>query len=852
MAANWKYFRDEIIVNNDFNDFINASISGLSQGSTLLIAARSCQHEAGFAFKLPAGYNLTLVADTYDSAGGSIDVSGSSASGAGTKGAPGVTQSTDDIGKTGDTGGPGPAGSSGGTLKLFAKQLVKATLVSNGGTGGPGGPGGLGGVPARYVDKEQKGGFGFTGPGAGGDGGTGGAGGNGGAVVVVSVGNSTSPAPVQITSSGGLGGAGGIGGVGAIGNQGKTRGKTGASGARGAVGQPGQTSVTQVLEAQYVAGVLATLGTDATDWAQYRLLVGEYFFRGYHAVTPCDTWRGTALGELTAALELNPGLTQAQTDMNHLLYNRNLLGIARDVDVFPDFDRYESFVSAGALLMTSLGAFISNDLTAGVLSAEAGTTLQAQIETMQSSIGILQQEEQAAALDNQIAGQEKTDADKAVDDLNQQVIAAKEALDNASISFSDVVGVIGTVVKVVMAIPTGGASLLSFAPDIAALSNALSGDSDAAAAASTTAVKTNDTSPLVKAAGNLKNLITQNFAEVNNLINLTETIVNIGQATSAQEAAYKQLLAKSVAAVHTQLLAGLRSSQTGILQQVAVEKITQQTTDLQTAQSVLANITANTETFDAAAQAIITTSRSYFETVARFAFYAARALEIYCLADLSAKIRFDYGYVHPDVDQDFAYKRLTGAQYAAAYQAAWSNLPTVMDYRQQYLDYFANTPADFTRDIYQSQVTDAVTLAAFIQQRTLEFDIDLTDPALTGRAEAKAETVAVALIGPHGSTTFVDCLVEHSGVSTQRKVDGTLVTQYLRPHSTVVQIKFQALTPADLNANPTADPLTAPRSIAFWGRGVATRWRITISDANVDLSGLTEIQVGIGYTAFLA
>jgi hypothetical protein len=47
-------------------------------------------------------------------------------------------------------------------------------------------------------------------------------------------------------------------------------------------------------------------------------------------------------------------------------------------------------------------------------------------------------------------------------------------------------------------------------------------------------------------------------------------------------------------------------------------------------------------------------------------------------------------------------------------------------------------------------------------------------------------------------------------------------------------------------------PLTAPQSLAFWGRGVAGLWDVTIPQSEFDLappdlSGLSEIQVWTGY-----
>ena len=47
-----------------------------------------------------------------------------------------------------------------------------------------------------------------------------------------------------------------------------------------------------------------------------------------------------------------------------------------------------------------------------------------------------------------------------------------------------------------------------------------------------------------------------------------------------------------------------------------------------------------------------------------------------------------------------------------------------------------------------------------------------------------------------------------------------------------------------------------PDDLSFWGRGMATTWRVTIeaeemTRRQVDLSGLTAIDIEIGYDAFL-
>jgi hypothetical protein len=267
MSANWKYFRDEIVINQDFTDFINDKIKGSSQGSTLLIAGRDCKHDPGYVFRVPPGYNLILLAAQYDAAGGLIDASGLSASGQGARGDAGTNSAGQESGGQGGQGGPGPPGNSGGDITLFAKRLINAHLVTNGGQGGKGGTGGNGGAPTTYHDSDQWGGVGYSAPGGGGPGGPGGPGGYGGRVVLAYVDPSDTTPPVQIESAGSQGGDGGDGGLGAMDYRGRFRARNGNPGPRGPSGQPGQPSVSRVTENEYWSGLVNTVGADVAEWA---------------------------------------------------------------------------------------------------------------------------------------------------------------------------------------------------------------------------------------------------------------------------------------------------------------------------------------------------------------------------------------------------------------------------------------------------------------------------------------------------------------------------------------------------------------------------------------------------------
>ncbi len=190
----------------------------------------------------------------------------------------------------------------------------------------------------------------------------------------------------------------------------------------------------------------------------------------------------------------------------------------------------------------------------------------------------------------------------------------------------------------------------------------------------------------------------------------------------------------------------------------------------------------------------------------------------------------------------------------AAYQTSWKDFPTTIRYRDAYLSYFNR--ADLVRTYHQRSYTDAATLADFRDRKELSFTLRLSDINPRHR-EAKVETVYVALVGAKtDDSSVIECVVEHPGVASVRNLtDGAEQTLYLRPKATIVNAANVAYNASNLTS-PLQDPLNATRTTAFWGRGAATTWRIYLDPQElawhpVDLSGLTQIQVLIGYQAFL-
>ena len=76
-----------------------------------------------------------------------------------------------------------------------------------------------------------------------------------------------------------------------------------------------------------------------------------------------------------------------------------------------------------------------------------------------------------------------------------------------------------------------------------------------------------------------------------------------------------------------------------------------------------------------------------------------------------------------------------------------------------------------------------------------------------------------------------------------------IATQLLQPRVSTRPAKTTPLLPDEgLGDDP---PLSAPQSLAYWGRGIGGDWQLTIPqdqfDSGLNLAGLTQVQVWIGY-----
>ena len=205
------------------------------------------------------------------------------------------------------------------------------------------------------------------------------------------------------------------------------------------------------------------------------------------------------------------------------------------------------------------------------------------------------------------------------------------------------------------------------------------------------------------------------------------------------------------------------------------------------AQDQLAHLTADEQFVEGVATTLLRGAQGHMDIVMKYAFFAARALEIYTLTDLSADIRYDYGYVHPDQEADQRDGLLPLLKLIAAYRSSWARFVGIIALRNATTPYFGSGTV----------VRDKVFLTVDARHRpdparAVPADTP-SDPAGRSRRPAadqvrgEGRLRAAVAAGATANVPALSCIVEHSGRSSSRRRDNSVAELVLRPRATVVQ-----------------------------------------------------------------
>ena len=396
------YFRDTIVLNNAFRSELR--LEGLPPGD-VLIAAREVTADGAFDIQ---GRNLVIVADRFDGSGGSISVDG-------LESAPrltvacrhfrGLTASAPGI--PGATGAPGKLDRREGTASIFrsAKGLP-------GGPGGPGQPG-------------EKGG-------------------QGGTISVVLVTDETAAASIGVCSrcravqaEPAVQGASEAPGAGVVLVIPPARmappGPTGADGPRGVDGDPGTVEVSVVQEGDLWPAIASL----AAGWPAYRLKLAEYYFRAANpAAPPRSGFLELAMAELIAVALLEPANGDALTLRNRLVNNQNALGLARDIDITPNFPYYEQVVGDYSPLVLGLFQTATSLLQGNLTLEQMAASIAREIAHLRGLEVALEIERAAAERGLAAAQTEQEKATKLFNSLQARITAKRAELESKTFGWA--------------------------------------------------------------------------------------------------------------------------------------------------------------------------------------------------------------------------------------------------------------------------------------------------------------------------------------------------------------------------------------------------------------------------------
>lgn len=527
----------------------------------------------------------------------------------------------------------------------------------------------------------------------------------------------------------------------------------------------------------------------------------------------------------------------------------NAVGLPRHLDIVPQFDAYQGPYNAAVLQQLS---FLGMGLQALMASANLDGL---------RTLAAMNLAEAGAARDNiagevPIAEDERSyagmDADylrKQVEQASADIVAATAEMQKA-FDLGDVAGTVaeigGAIVGVIGAIPTGGASLVGLVPALVTLS-----DEVLTGAAPIVQAVLSGTESDTKAIEDAYDKVDKKASEViksgKTIVNFITLLQKLAQGTTTDNAKQVALVRHGAELAHELMMAEQRAA-------LSQQRLDATKAKLARAEAVVAQgnnlgtIGATADALKAVGQLAIATARSRTDATARFAFWAQRSIEIYTLKDESQNVHLDAGQISPEIDRQYYEGEITEAALVAELIRAWGKLLDPIRLQQDYLDYFS---LQHDRDTLRLSFKGAQELESLRTRRRFSFSIDPADTTSipANRFDAKIRSIRLALVGATHPNGEITCEVRHGALYGQRRRDGSIARQYLEPRIATRPAKLEPLAADEgLGEDP---PLTAPRSLAFWGRGIGGTWELSIPDnqfnGQLDVSGVTMVQLWIGY-----
>ena len=341
----------------------------------------------------------------------------------------------------------------------------------------------------------------------------------------------------------------------------------------------------------------------------------------------------------------------------------------------------------------------------------------------------------------------------------------------------------------------------------------------------------------------------------------SDALTNFGKvyaelSGSASDSAVTQLAMQASVVAMQDMIAQLRQQQAADQLAAAQARVTDAAAEVQAAQDMLANWEATSAFLDQAMDQLLTVARALAAMVSEAFFLARRALEVYQLQDAS-DVHFDYGFLHPDLDNSYISQPLLRVQKSLQ---SVTELPSdVITWNQIFVAANDAETAgyDIVHPTLEVVITDPGALAHLGSGGALQFSVGIGPDPAAGTLPAdiyalKVDTLSLTLTGATASGEALVWL-QHNGHWLMRRPPTTDQPQ-------PPDIEFSLLRHVEAfnfaaGPDPTAMIPAGPQTSAepgppfsFWGRGALADWTL-FADASataLDLTALSEVQLLIG------
>jgi hypothetical protein len=572
--------------------------------------------------------------------------------------------------------------------------------------------------------------------------------------------------------------------------------------------------------------------------------VGHYYFRRFDAESQV-----AALGEFTAAIVIDPANADAETLRLRIIQRQTPTGVSRDLDMSPVYKDLSANLTAAALAVQ--GAF-------GAVQLNSSTAENARAARDQLGIVAHQLRNRAAeALDNvdlaradaAIARTEDELLDKQLKDIQKRIDAANDD----PFDIFDLLTRVATVSSTIVQLGSAVGAIVSIPSGIKAF-GILVGSTDKGA----TSISMDGLLKLLKSkdfGGNLSQigdgigtLIKTGGTVKNGLANFSKIVDELVHASNQpDQGVIGPLLKEQAKLTMKKLIADLRQKQAQDRIKAAERQAQNYAEEAQHAQTLQQNWSETEAFLEAGTDLLITAARHLADIVAEEVFMARRALEIYQLEDAS-DARFDYGYIHPDLDSTLPSLQ----RVLACLQTALQLPDDVLTWNDIFLKLNAAQTGGF--DVVHPVIGVSITDSAALTQLRAGGGLEFTIPASATPAsifELKVNSLTIELEGASSSSPAI-FWIEHSGnwqmVRRPNMADpGQSATAdfTLFPHSESFNLNAgQGRLAAAIPATPQSPSEPGP-PFSFWGRGIIADWRIfpDASATSLDLSRLSAIRL---------